>query len=254
MPWWESSLFWGITGLVGGILISTIFYFVGKERYLMKYRIATKQIISSDITNIAGITIFFNEHPIKELVKTTIKFTNSGNQTIEPSDYAVKEPLCIHILGHLYQHSVSAENNNSIPTITPIDSDKYKIEFDFLKPKQSFTIEIFHNGNIDVLGELRSGNTTSHRFEMNFRRYCKAHYQSVLSLVINKVLLPICLLCLPICVLVLIIYVLCTVKPFLFGTIGVICGITITGLLLFSKKIENPHSTHEVLLKRDRSR
>ena len=253
MPWWESSLFWGITGLIGGCLISTIFYFLVKARYLMKYHILTKQIIGDEIANFAGIKIFFYEHSIKELAKTTIRFINSGNQTIMTSDFAFKEPLCIQILGHLYQHNVSAENSNSMPTIIPIDNNKYKIEFDFLKPKQSFTIDVFHSGNVNVLGELRFGDITAlntvsgiilntilgptsrMHARVRYRRYYKSRYRTVPDLIIKRILLPTCTLAFTI-------YLFFTFKFLLFGTIGIICGMVITDLLLFAKEAKHPRN------------
>lgn len=228
---------------------------------MIKYRITTKHIISSEISNLAGIKIFFNDHPITELTQTTVKFTNCGNQTIEPFYYASKEPLCIHIPGHLYQHSASAENNNSMPAITPMDNSRYKIDFDFLKPKQSFTIELFHDGNIDVSGELKTGNITNLTFFSSFSgvhfyrscesyeslQYHRSRHRSTLPLIVVNLLLPVC-------VLGAITYLLCTVNPFLFGSIGIICGMLITNSLLFVKKVTSLYGIHKVPLKKDRSR
>lgn len=83
MPFWESSAFWGIAGIVVGFLGSTIYYFVGKERYSMKHRMTTKQIVTREITSIPEIKVSFDDRAIEELTESTIKFVNSGNQTFQ---------------------------------------------------------------------------------------------------------------------------------------------------------------------------
>lgn len=233
MPWWESSLFWGVVGIVVGFLISTIYYLIGKERISMKHHITSKSIITKETLEAAGVNLVFDNQPINQLIETTVKFTNSGNRTIEPLHYAIKEPLGIYVLGHLFRYSVWAENRNSIPDIEPIDNDKYKIEFDFLKPKQAFSIKLFHDGAVDVFGELRFGSSRGLKrnrplhFEMECRRI------SPLSRVIEFCALGAS---------GVVVYFVLTFEPLLFAVIGIILGVIIANLfsliIKFVKKLK----------------
>lgn len=233
MPWWESSAFWG----VAGFLISFICLLVGKERILMKHHITTRLVTPEEIVYMSKIG-FLSNNQLKNINKTTIKFTNSGNRTIEPSDYATKEPLGVHISGRLYQHHASADNNNSLPTITPVEDNKYKIEFDFLKPKQSFSITLFHDGIANVFGELRSGRSIGiiggiiRNIGMNIPEnimYCMngqrrpSLFSSLISRIISLLLFAI---------FIITVHFVFTVKPLLFAVFGVIVGI-LTGEILF---------------------
>lgn len=223
MPFWESSIFWGIDGIVAGFLISTIFYFVGKERYSMKHRITAKQIVTREITSIPEINVSFNNKPLKELTESTIKFTNSGNQIITPDDYATKEPLGIHISGRLYKYSASAENNNSMPEIEPLGKKTYKIKFDFLKPKQSFSIVMFHDGNITIFGDLRRGKGFGANITMAKRSPTLVPKLFVGAFAIISVVG----------------YFLFPISPLISATIGIIWGTIVGNLLKYIKKAKS---------------
>ena len=253
MPWWESGAFWGIAGIVAGFLISTAYFCIGKERISMKCHKTTRHITSEEIVYMSKIG-FLSNNQLKNISKTTIKFTNSGNRTIEPSDYAIKEPLGVHISGHLYQNLASADNNNSLPTITPMEDNKYKIEFDFLKPKQSFSIALFHDGIATAFGELRSGKSISkdrmifseihymHFDYMDFynlpsinfreRKYkmYNRRFRNLRFLLRSKAKHPLIFVCFSI-----IVYFVITVKPLLFAVTGLSLGILI-GSILFRIK------------------
>ena len=221
MPFWESSAFWGIAGIVVGFLGSTIYYFVGKERYSMKHQITTKQIVTKEITNIPEVKVSFDDRVIEELTESTIKFVNSGNQIITPHDYAAKEPLGVHISGHLYKYSTSAENSNSVPEIKPFGKNKYKIEFDFLKPKQSFSIVMFHDGNITIFGDLIEGRGFGTDIGV---LYCivdhRMYKRSALAWKIKKALKFVGVFT----AIITAGYFLFTIRPLLFATGGIIFG------------------------------
>lgn len=244
MPWWESGAFWGIAGIVAGLLISTAYYCIGKERILMKCHKTTRLIPPEEIVYLSNIG-FLSNNQLKNLIETTLKFTNSGNRTIEPSDYATKEPLGVHISGRLYQHHASADNNNSLPTITPMEDNKYKIEFDFLKPKQSFSIALFHDGIANVFGELKSGRSIG-----IIRGIIGAIVTSMLTSILGNItycmdgqrrpslfssLISQIIRLLPFAILIITVYFVFTVKPLLFAVFGVIVGI-LTGEILFGIK------------------
>lgn len=224
MPWWESSLFWGVVGIVVGFLISTIYYLIGKERISMKHHITSKLIITKETLVAAGVNLVFDNQTINQLIETTVKFTNSGNRTIEPLHYATKEPLGIYVVGHFFRYNVWADNKNSIPNIKLIGDDKYKIEFDFLKPKQTFSIKLFHDGTVDVFGELRSGSSWGLKLNLNLPMYFRMERRCVSPL----------LRVIEFCALGasgVVIYFVLTFEPLLFAVIGIILGVIIANLL-----------------------
>lgn len=262
MPWWESSLFWGVAGIVAGFLISTTYYLISKERISMKHSMTSKSIINKETLEAAGVNLVFDNQLINQLIETTVKFTNSGNRTIDPFDYASKEPLGVHILGHLFRYNAWAENKNSIPEIKPMGDDKYKVEFDFLKPKQAFSITLFHDGAVDVFGELRSGSSrrvasytyiesshidfdsTDMDFDLadmdfdlapmeshkHFEMRSKKYGHTILSRAIKF------------CILVVsgvVIYFVMPFKPLFFAVVGAILGMVISSLLFSFIEFKN---------------
>lgn len=236
MPWWESNIFWGIAGIVGGALVSAIYQCIGKERYTMKHRKTIKKITPKEATDIPEAKAFFKNQSIKELFMTTIKFTNCGNKTIGPSDYAAQEPLGIQIFGQLCKCNVSAENHNSMPKLRPWNGNKYKIDFDFLKPRQSFSIKLLHSGYVKVFGELRSGKSiaaTAKLYSKNMM-IVEAPLSPVFSIV---------RLLLSTGAVIAAVYFLFTVKPLLFTIIGIICGAAASNLLFFIKERIDLHNT-----------
>ena len=158
---------WG--GIIGtvvgviGIILSAFFYFKSKSRKLLEYRMISTQLITKKMISIPTLKVIIDGQTVKSLTSTTVTFINSGNQSISISDFAIKEPLGIAITGRLYSHDVAVDNPNSTPNLQRIDDKNYNIEFDFLKPKQSFAITLLHDGTVNVLGELRNGELREYR-------------------------------------------------------------------------------------------
>jgi len=161
MLFWESNVFWGVAGIVAGVVVATFYFLIGKSNKLLEYEVISTNLITDNITNIPGISIMLDGKSIENLVSTTIKFINSGNQTIVSGDFAVLEPLSVTVTGQFlstkHGYQVSCDNPNSFPFIKIVNNKTANIEFDFLKPKQSLTITIWHSGKLSVLGELKTG-------------------------------------------------------------------------------------------------
>lgn len=160
MSFLESSAFWGIAGIVIGAIIATFFFYIGKSKKIIEYQVISTNLITKDMTNIPGISIVLDGKPIEDLVSTTIKFINSGNQTIYPNNFATLEPLGATVSGqflNIHNYQAISDNPNSCPYVTFVNGNTVSIEFDFLKPKQSITVTLWHSGSITVLGELKSG-------------------------------------------------------------------------------------------------
>lgn len=167
MMLWESSAFWGIAGIIGGIVVATFFFVVQRKIKILEYQVDSTKLITDEMINIPGIKITLDSQPVRNLTSTTIKFTNSGNQTITSDDFATLAPLGISVTGRFFniQHGyhTTSDNPNSIPFVKTLDDKTVNIEFDFLKQKQSCSITILHDGALSVLGELKSGKIRKHK-------------------------------------------------------------------------------------------
>ena len=175
MPWDDPTVLWGIAGIIVGligIIVSAFSFFCGKSKKLLEHRMESTQLITEKMTSVQNLKLTIDDQPIESLASTTIKFINSGNQSIFSSDFAPKEPLGVTITGHLYGHDVFADNQNSIPLIQPFDNKTYHITFDFLKPKQSFSITLIHNGTLEIIGELMDGKRRKYRNNSRLMREC----------------------------------------------------------------------------------
>lgn len=152
-----SSTLWGISGIIIGTIASAIFFVLSKKKTLLEYKIVSTQLIAKEITSIPNLKVTIDGQSAEGLVSTTIRFINSGNQIISSFDFANKAPLSITTTDHLYGIDVFSDNPNSIPSIQPFDDKTYYIAFDFLKPKQSFSVTLLHSGKLSIFGELKTG-------------------------------------------------------------------------------------------------
>ena len=84
-----------VVGILG-IVLAVVFYLKGKSKKLLVYWIDFRHEMRSYLSEeIPELKILFNEKPINMLMRTTITFTNSGNQTITSSDFAEHGQLMI---------------------------------------------------------------------------------------------------------------------------------------------------------------
>lgn len=147
----------------------------------MEYEISSTQLITEEMTNIPGLKITMDQQPIKNLTSTTIKFTNTGNQTILSSDFAAIDPLGVAVNGQFLNITngcmVKTNSPNASPSLKVLNDFTMGIEFDFLKPKRSLYITLLHNGKIAPTGELKDGTMREH---VNIPRYLIAR-ASILS-------------------------------------------------------------------------
>lgn len=77
---WNSSALWGVIGLVGGIIVSSFFYFLGIKRKSLIYDITTTTLVSKNATQIEKLNITYDNKPIKNLYTSTIKIKNKALQ------------------------------------------------------------------------------------------------------------------------------------------------------------------------------
>lgn len=176
MPLWKSDTFWGIVGFavgIVGLLMAIIFYYLGKTRKILEYSILSTRLITEEMAKIPGLTVSIYDQPVRNLISTTLRINNAGNQTVLGADFAALAPLTAKVTGYFldtqYGYHISTSNPNSGLSIKQIKGDTVHIEFDFLKPKQFIEITLLHDGNISLTGELKSGKFREYRtrFELS---------------------------------------------------------------------------------------
>lgn len=161
MPFWDSSAFWGIAGIVGGILVSTFFFIRGKSKKILKYEIRSTVLITKNMLNIPEISITLAGQPVQSVTSSTIKFTNIGNQAITSDDFAKLAPLRISVKNKFFSMAdgfqIVSDNPNTAPVLHETNEKAVVISFDFLRPKQSFSITFLHDGALSADGHLKTG-------------------------------------------------------------------------------------------------
>lgn len=162
---WNSSALWGIIGLVGGIIISTFFYFLGIKRKSLIYNIITTTLVSKNATQIEGLNIEYNNKPIKNLYTSTIIIKNNSNSIIEPCDFAPSAPLSLITDGEFFTTDTNESNFNNVHPVFKTNENNPCIEvlihFDYISKKETVFCTVFHTGIIDVWGKLKDGKITN---------------------------------------------------------------------------------------------
>ncbi len=159
---WNSSFLWGIIGLVGGFLISLLFFTLSKKQRKLSYSISTTPIIVKKITKISDLVITYKDKSIDNLSTSFIKMKNIGNDTLEFTDFPELNKLSITTDGVFLINSISEleiTKSNKFMKINPslISSNKIEFTFDYFDPKNEFSLSIFHTGNIEVSGTIKNG-------------------------------------------------------------------------------------------------
>lgn len=160
---WNSSALWGIIGLIGGFVISFIFYKISTKNKKIVYTKNSQTLITDNLSKINDLNITYQNKPIKNLTTSTVCIKSIGKDTIEMNDFGKATPLCIKTDGEFLLQSdiVSTITNNSninnmmLPILK--DSDTILLEFDYLAQGDSITFVLLHTGTLSIAGKLKSG-------------------------------------------------------------------------------------------------
>lgn len=157
----DSSAFWGIIGLIGGILTTLIGNYIAKGRKTITYCSKSIPLIDKRIAQILDRNVTIDGTSIEALSLTTVQFDNSGNQTIEFSDFSNNLPLSIVTTGRFLPFEEGRQIVSKPPTsciqLNVNDNKRIEIELDNIKPKEFFQIELLHDGHLSISGDLKAG-------------------------------------------------------------------------------------------------
>lgn len=149
-----------LCGVVVSIVIAIIVHNLEKNTKRLEYRLSPAELIKETVSSIPGLSMKINDKPISNLISTTVKFYNSGNQLIQSKDFAQLEPLKIQIEGSLFNEpsieDIKSNNKNLCPKLDFVNR-AIVIGFDYLDPGDFFEINILHDGTLSVCGALKGG-------------------------------------------------------------------------------------------------
>lgn len=160
---WNSSFLWGILGLIGGGITSFIFFTLSNKTKRIIYEINSNPLISDKLSSIKGLRITFFDDSIPNLVSTTVFITNNGSDIIESTDFAKVSPLILKTNGKFLVYDdvksfiTKISNETSNITLTQIDANTIKVDFDYLKKNDKILLTILHTGQIKLFGTLKRG-------------------------------------------------------------------------------------------------
>lgn len=178
---WNSSILWGIIGLVGGFLVALMFFIKGKKRQKITYKIDTYHLISNrlNMVNVDGLKITYNSIEIDDLYSSTISIINTGNTVINKSDLAPKRPISLSTKERFLLNQnkdIHLQSTNKSSNITPLfyykngtdDCNKIIIDFDFLAPKQAVVCTLLHTDKINFDGDLKEGKISNGKLSTDY--------------------------------------------------------------------------------------
>lgn len=170
----ESSSFWGIVSIIISIFLS----FREQNRKQLEYTTRSARLISQKVILPPGIDITVDGVPVTDLVYSKVVFKNTGNKSIRSNDFAPSDPLGLTFESgktNICKYHINADNvNANISCEEIVDRSRLNIKFDFMKPQESITLQIFHNVGFRVCGEMIEGTMGEPSFLNQTKKYIPA--------------------------------------------------------------------------------
>ena len=159
---WNSSILWGIIGLLGGFIVSLLFFILSKRKRKLSYSITTTPIIVKKISKISDLIITYKGKNIDNLSSSYIQIKNIGNDTLEEKDFPELSKLSFITDGEFLINTVDEieiKSSNEAIKILPslVSFNEIQLNFDYLDPKDIISCNIFHTRNIIVSGNIKNG-------------------------------------------------------------------------------------------------
>jgi len=164
---WNSSVLWGLIGLIGGFSTSYFFYKLSAKTKKMIYSIKSDILVTNNISKIDGLSISFHNNPITNLSSTTVTLKSIGKDIVEMKDFAKASPLYIQTNGEFLLtnniESTITNNSNPLNQVNPviITPSKIAIEYDYFSRNDTVIFTFFHTGILNVTGEIKNGTLIS---------------------------------------------------------------------------------------------
>lgn len=170
---WNSSALWGIIGLIGGFIISFIFYKISNKNKKIIYTKNSQTLITNNLSEIDGLNITYKSQPIMNLTSTTVIIKSIGKDIISMNDFGKATPFCITTTGKfLLQDDIIStitqnSNPNNLINLIVKDDSTILIDFDYLSQGDEITFVFLHTEKINVEGKLKTGVISSNNVFQN---------------------------------------------------------------------------------------
>jgi len=142
----------GIGGIVIGILVSAVFYWLSLRPKRAAYSIRSNNLIRETVKSWSSLEVLYGGQPIPTLTASKLAFWNDGKTTIHGTDITAADPLIIRaaehtdcaILDAAVVHETCPPNRFSLQR-SP-DGSAVLVEFDYMDPDQGAVIQLLHTG------------------------------------------------------------------------------------------------------------
>jgi hypothetical protein len=148
---------------IASIIVSFLLYFKSKKIKKPTYLIKSFNLIKRKATKIKQVKLYYDKEVINNLTVTKVSIWNKGNQTINNSDVAPKDPLRIEISNDFNFLSaniayVKKEANNFKISLNKA-KDNVIIDFDYFHTGEGVIVELYHTGtssdDIKLFGTIK---------------------------------------------------------------------------------------------------
>lgn len=174
-----SNFLWCVAGIMGGAIVSLIFFIIGLKRNKIAYTAGTYIFLQNYTNKIKGIELKYDTDVRISLSVSIITFKNIGNTTIEKRDFAPSYPLSISTTGKFLIDQIDGYkffSYNKANNVSPIFNSNENgncshiiIDFDYIPKKDTISCYILHTGKISFSGILKEGKIIS------YKKYIKTH-------------------------------------------------------------------------------
>lgn len=159
---WNSSILWGIIGLIGGFIISFIFYKLSNKKSKIVCIIDSNIIPKQYLNKTDNLDIAYLKEHNKKLIKTIIKIRLSNNIIVNKNDFGRATPFCIKVKGKFFVNDINSiitYNFNPDNLLEPKikNNSTILLDFDYLTKEDEITLVLLHTGALKVEGKLRNG-------------------------------------------------------------------------------------------------
>ena len=159
---WLNLIFLVLT--LVSIYLSFYFYFKSKRKKEPVYLTKTFNLVKDNLAKVKKLKIYYDSQETRTLSVTKIALWNRGNEAIDKSDVAVKDPLRVQInsqfeiLDAFIIFSKNPANNFSLNALA--EKKSIQVKFDYFNENEGVVLEIFHTGysgdNLKVIGSFKN--------------------------------------------------------------------------------------------------
>lgn len=151
-----------IISVLATLVVSYIFYKKSIKKKKIVFDTISTVLISDHLSRYKNLKLSYNDVPIQSLTITTITLQNIGNDMILPDDFVKTSSIILTCTESLLSndtdlYTINSSNQDIDISLSLIDDNSIRVNFDFFNPKDKVKITVLHVGEISVTGKLKYG-------------------------------------------------------------------------------------------------